>query len=711
MTKCHSSKHNLPRLVPPRVKKKIRKTAILLFFIVVLFIIGLLFLGVKVKFLISEELEVKISSNQSLYSVKSDQLVGISFVVENNNFLRCDSYCEYSLIDLMDNQVKQTDHFFLGHSEAYFGGLQIPATNNGNKLFLYDLQVKCHNIKSLICRTEEKNKHNSALFILETEYSGQELLLNKKIEENLNLALNKHNGALSKIAEQREKLNFFFILSNEEEILTKNLDEIETEFVDFENSLMDQIKIWQGSELKKFSTLTGIDSILTDLTNLDIQLYSLIELRNSTLNIINRINQIKEEIIESYHDSPLIAKELNKIELVYQQITNGGNFSEQEINQVVQESESVLFKLVDDYQQEKEQLVEHYSDALNKEYNGSNCLILLQIKEEIVVQNLSGDTNNLENFINKNCIINQSTFIFPNLTLLPVLTTELIKVENKIFLGEQKRQCCAFNTCKSYGQNNETPTLFIHGHSFNEQNTPEVSLAAFAKIQEEMQSDHFINVGDVSYEHFYSGLDKCSFPMTMRATYYYIPHLSFGKYQIAAQKTERIENYALRLREMIQFIKDNSGSSKINIVAHSMGGLVLRQYVDLFGANDLNKIIFVNVPHKGVSGKVEKYCSVIGASKECEDLSVGSIFLQRINSKPLPGGVELYNLRSKGCLMDNAKTGDGIVTFDNAYLEGVEDFIIEGKCTDTLQTSLHNDVLDPEMYPQTVGLITRLLKK
>ena len=162
---------------------------------------------------------------------------------------------------------------------------------------------------------------------------------------------------------------------------------------------------------------------------------------------------------------------------------------------------------------------------------------------------------------------------------------------------------------------------------------------------------------------------------------------------------------------MIEFIKENSGSQKINIVAHSMGGLVLRQYVDLFGSNDLNKIIFVNVPHKGVTGKVEKYCSVIGASKECEDLSMGSIFLQRINSKPLPVGVELYNIRSTGCLMDNSKTGDGIVTFDNAYLEGVEDFVIEGECTDALQTSLHNNVLDPDKYPQTVELITSLLKK
>ena len=218
-----------------------------------------------------------------------------------------------------------------------------------------------------------------------------------------------------------------------------------------------------------------------------------------------------------------------------------------------------------------------------------------------------------------------------------------------------------------------------------------------------------VNVGDVSFDSFYSGLDKCSAAMSMRATYYNIPSLGLGKYQVTAQKSERIENYALRLREIVDLVKESTGSEKIIIVAHSMGGLVVREYVDLFGTGSLEKVVFVNVPHHGVEGRVEKYCSVIGASKECEDLSVGSVFLSRINSKSLPSAIPFFNIRSKGCIMDGNKDGDGIVTLENSFLDGAEDIVIEGKCTDSLNSDLHSNVLNPDLYPELLEELKTIL--
>lgn len=199
--------------------------------------------------------------------------------------------------------------------------------------------------------------------------------------------------------------------------------------------------------------------------------------------------------------------------------------------------------------------------------------------------------------------------------------------------------------------------------------------------------------------------------MSMRATYYYIPTFGLGQYKVAAQKSERIENYALRLKEIVNLVKESTGSEKVILVAHSMGGLVVREYMDLFGTNSLEKVVFVNVPHHGVEGRVEKYCSIIGASKECEDLSKGSVFLNRINSKSLPLTIPFFNIRSKGCIMDGANDGDGIVTLENSFLEGATDFIIEGKCTDSLKSDLHSNILDPDLYPQLLEELKVILVK
>jgi hypothetical protein len=276
-------------------------------------------------------------------------------------------------------------------------------------------------------------------------------------------------------------------------------------------------------------------------------------------------------------------------------------------------------------------------------------------------------------------------------------------------ISGQEKKCCVSNECKS-NQELEPITLFIHGHAANEANTPEASLAAFAKIQEKMQTSSYINLGQLNLDESITGLDDCWAPMTARATYYYIPVFGIGDYQLSIQKSERIENYALRLKEIIDYLKITTGRSKINIVAHSMGGLVVREYLDLFGTGNINKVVFVNTPHHGISGKVGQYCSIIGASKECDDLKEDSVFLTRLNSKQLSPLVDFYNIRSQGCLMENNLNGDGVVTLESSKLDGVKEYIIKGKCTDTLNTNLHNTVLDPEKYPETTEKIISFLK-
>lgn len=60
------------------------------------------------------------------------------------------------------------------------------------------------------------------------------------------------------------------------------------------------------------------------------------------------------------------------------------------------------------------------------------------------------------------------------------------------------------------------------------------------------------------------------------------------------------------LNQKIEEIKLQTGSEKINIVAHSMGGLLTKEYVRQYGKESVDKLIFVGTPHLGApkAGKI-----------------------------------------------------------------------------------------------------------
>jgi len=277
--------------------------------------------------------------------------------------------------------------------------------------------------------------------------------------------------------------------------------------------------------------------------------------------------------------------------------------------------------------------------------------------------------------------------------------------------------CCTFQECRICDANiKNIPTIFIHGHSVNNKNNPEFSMNLFTKIQEKLEQDNeLIDAGQLDLKINPENLTAGSWGMigrsiSVRSSYYYITYYDLGGYTVSAQKYERIENYAIRLHEIVDLVKLRTGSEKVNIVAHSMGGLVAREYINLFGGDDINKLITVNTPNHGISGRVAKLCSVIGSEKECEDMKENSVFLYRLNAKKVPSTIRLYAIRSAGCFMEEGE-GDGIVTARSAYLENAENFLINGSCTDDLQTDLHSKVLDPDEYPEGYAIIKKILVK
>ena len=53
------------------------------------------------------------------------------------------------------------------------------------------------------------------------------------------------------------------------------------------------------------------------------------------------------------------------------------------------------------------------------------------------------------------------------------------------------------------------------------------------------------------------------------------------------------------LKDKIDAVKDQTGANKADIIAHSMGGLLTKQYIVDNGSSSVNKLVFIGTPHLG----------------------------------------------------------------------------------------------------------------
>ncbi len=272
-------------------------------------------------------------------------------------------------------------------------------------------------------------------------------------------------------------------------------------------------------------------------------------------------------------------------------------------------------------------------------------------------------------------------------------------------LGKCK-PCCVLDECKE-----AFPVLFLHGHAFSEKRMPDFSLYSFDKLQEALHHDGFLDFGTITHldGSLGEGVWQHASPLTLKASYYYDSYYK-GEYIIVPRKTENIDTYAIRLKEMIDMTKLLTGKDKVVIIAHSMGGLVARRYMQIFGEHDVDKLIMMGTPNFGIKGRILKFCDVFGATKECQDMAADSLFINKLNDpKRQPTRTETYMIIGTGCDM-SGEDGDGVVTKASATLFGVENHYIEGSCDELLNT-LHSDLLDISKYPEVYGIIMEILRE
>jgi len=355
-----------------------------------------------------------------------------------------------------------------------------------------------------------------------------------------------------------------------------------------------------------------------------------------------------------------------------------------------------------------------------------------QISLELVIDDIAANISNvctdLDVLNEKLLVVNQGVGVCKpidiNYTELDEVNLKKIEHISKEFnesqfeFHEHKPQCCIMSECNDCCTTDECrnnpstyPTVLLHGHAFNKDLSAEYSLEVFNKIQDKLQGQGYINAGVITlyttYDEERGLLGLSGKPVTLRTSYYFDIFKNPENYIVVQAKSENIDTYSIRLRDLVDLIKHKTNKPKVNIIAFSMGGLVARRYIQIFGEDDVNKLIMIGTPNKGITEEIVDYCAVIGESLECRDMNKDSLFMNKLSTGKQPK-IQVYNIIGTGCEMEYGK-GDGVALEENAKLDYAENFVIDGKCRSSTEP-LHLDLPNIELYPKVYDIVLESLK-
>ncbi|MBI4439251.1 alpha/beta fold hydrolase [Candidatus Woesearchaeota archaeon] len=287
-------------------------------------------------------------------------------------------------------------------------------------------------------------------------------------------------------------------------------------------------------------------------------------------------------------------------------------------------------------------------------------------------------------------------------------------------LDEPVPVCCVFGECAPCctgplcsGDSRTYPVVFVHGHSVSRYNPPEFMPDSFLELQKELEAEGYINAG-ILYMDSSQGVASGDWgisgkPVTVSLSYYYDTlRDGTGRYVLVPRKSSGIESYAIRLKDLIEEVRRRTGKEKVVIVAHSMGGLVSRSYIQIFGEAHVDKLVMLNTPNHGVNSTAGSLCNVLGEQMECADMDSGSFFLRKLNSAGNPG-ISVHNIVGIGCVTGGGD-GDGVVPRSSAYLGFAQNYYVMGSCSAFDRRVAHTEMVSPDKYPEVARIIKRVLQ-
>lgn len=99
--------------------------------------------------------------------------------------------------------------------------------------------------------------------------------------------------------------------------------------------------------------------------------------------------------------------------------------------------------------------------------------------------------------------------------------------------------------------------------------------------------------------------------------------------------------HARTLGLAVETLRRATGADRVDVVAHSMGGLALRHFLHHGGGSDVRRVVFLATPHRGT------YSAYLAWGEGGREMSPGSLFLLAMQTwDPLPEGVEGITVRT-----------------------------------------------------------------
>ena len=299
-----------------------------------------------------------------------------------------------------------------------------------------------------------------------------------------------------------------------------------------------------------------------------------------------------------------------------------------------------------------------------------------------------------------------------------------IKGESIGELEERKEQCCVLGECTPCCIGDECtsdpstyPIIFVHGHSAFSWNNLDYSINAFRIFQDKLSEEKkYLSAGIILPETDINKVKagdwgKIRKPVSILVSYYKGVYNEQGG-TIGKQQDQQIDIYSQRLSDIVDKVLHHTNKDKVIIVAHSMGGLVSRNYIKNYGGqNKVYKLVTIGTPNHGIFGwLVGGLCGATHLGlPECQDMQPDSNFMKNLNS----GNEAIVStLAIIGTCREEYDPGrnitykhDEVVRDYSAKINGAQNIVINGNCIDGGGTFHQELVKNNEVYKEIINFL------
>ncbi len=695
---------------------------IIAFILLLVFLINIIF---KLNILINGDVLISIDpSNQNILTQKRTS-ENVSYLISFENRMFCEATCSYTFVDLSNNKIVDQKNFTTKDNNSMKIDFLISPPEKGTGQLAFELNSKCVNKKSFLCKSDETERQKSSFLTLSYELSIEE----RDSIENLNgLLVQSLNDVINQDLMLQDLTYQYEMLNSSLHLMDFNLQSFTDDFFLLKNDIIVAKNLWNNEEYNRLNeSLVDIDYQLRVLNYLLLNASNFLKrhvysYENTRKNIVDFTGEFEKYEDLIFMNQLLKQNTRNYLSDYYKIVKSFNNNNYQNYFELDDEVENLTTDLLIQYEDADRKIIvlNEYGQSLLNEYN----LTLVEQNDSLYTLNaICLKIDGIDNLSDRgvdfsagycgyNAVsINFSNYDF-NLISLPDVDDQTFLTDINISLKEHLPVCCIFDECdvclqSGENKNNEEmfPIILVHGHAFSDSASIENSLAGFSTIRTGLVSDGFIDGGTVLNTDLIFGyeegvLGKYNKPIVFGTTYYVDESM-------IKSTNDDIETYASRLDKVIDIVKFKSGSSKVNIIAHSMGGLVVRKYLVDFGDDDVDKLIMIGTPNKGIERQVESFCPIAGAQKECSQMSSTSKFINELNNaNNKPKNTKSYVIFGEGC-NSNRGDGDGVVFVNNTKLPYSLNFGISGDCDNSI---LHSDLLNINKYPEVYQIITNIIQ-